>query len=153
MECKVLKKSVTYPRGGELRGHLEGLFGTYCVSSAQIHPPGGLWAHPLRVGYAFLQYIALQGCHWSSPVWDTLTQNGQKVLKKGVPPVLTSFSVRSRAARPCCRRFSNKCGELPPAGPSAGENQHLFPRFGDVCPGSSQNHVFRGAMSPPIVVC
>ena len=30
------------PLGGELRGHLEGLVFTYCVSSAQIHPPGGL---------------------------------------------------------------------------------------------------------------
>ena len=46
---------------------------------------------PPRVGYAFLQYFALQGCPRNSLGWATLAQNGQKVLKKGVPPCFDQF--------------------------------------------------------------
>ena len=84
--------------------------GTQCV---QNRPSRWPLSSPPRVGYIFLQYLALQGGSRNSPVWATLAQNGQKVLKKGAPPVLTSFSVRSRTARPCCRRFSKKWGISP----------------------------------------
>ena len=110
---------------GELRGNLEGLFCTYCVSSAQIHPPVGLLAHPQRVGCAFIQYVRSKDSR-NSQVWPILAQNGQKVLKKGVPPVLASFSGRSRAPTPPCRRNLQKSGQIPPAGPSAGGNFPIF---------------------------
>ena len=75
------------PSGGELRGRLEGVFGHQKHSTYKIDSPGGLWAHPPMVGYAFLQYLALQGGPRNSPVWTTLAQNGQKALKRGVTPL------------------------------------------------------------------
>ena len=128
MECKVLKKCVTYPQGVSSEATRRGVFGHWRHSTYKIDSPGGLWAHPPRVGYAFFQYLALQECPRNAPVWATLAQNGQKTLKKGVPPVLTSFSVWYQAARPCCRRNLKKSGEPPPAGPSGGG--HFFPGFG-----------------------
>ena len=86
MECKVLKKSVTQrPLGGSI----------WALETQYVQNRPSRWPlsspPPPRVGYAFLQYFTLQGCSRNSPVWATVAQNGQKVLKKGVPPVLTSF--------------------------------------------------------------
>ena len=54
-----------------------------------------------------------------------------KWLKKGVHPVLTSFSVRSLAARPCCHRFSKKSGICPRWTIRRGGGPHFFPKFGE----------------------
>ena len=96
------------PSGGELTGHLEGVFCTYCVSCAQIDPPGGSELTPRGQVTLFFNTLHSKGAPGNSPVWATFAQNGQKVLKKGAPSFLAVFSVRSRAARPCCRRFSKK---------------------------------------------
>ena len=74
------------PLGGELRGHLEGLFCTVSPVPKYTLRVASELTPPPRVGYAFLQYLALQGGPRNSPVWATLTQNGQKALKKGVTP-------------------------------------------------------------------
>ena len=76
---------------------------------------------PPRVGYAFLQYLALHGGPRNSLVCATWAQTGQNVLQKGVPPDLTTFSRTSRAATTLSPK-SDKSGEipLPPAGPSVG---------------------------------
>ena len=47
----------------------------------------------------------------------------------GLPPVLASFSGRSRAHTPPCRRNLKKSGQIPPAGPSAGGD---FPTFSEI---------------------
>ena len=44
---------------------------------------------------------------------------------------MTSFSVRYRAARPCCRRNLKKSGEIPPRWAiRRGGDPHFFPEFG-----------------------
>ena len=70
---------------------------------------------PQRAGYAFLQYLTLQGRSRNSPVWATLAQNGQKVLKNGVPPVLTScFSKIPASQTMMSPIFEKKVGNFPP---------------------------------------
>ena len=114
LECQVLKKSVTYPRGGgELRGHPEGLFCTYCVSSvaSELTPPP-------RAGYAFLQYLALQGCPGNSPVWATLAQNG---------PLFGQFFSKIPGSHPTpSPKSEKKVGNPPPLGHPPGGKTALF---------------------------
>ena len=121
------------PSGGELRGHLEGVFGHQRHSTRKIDPPGGLLAHPLRAGYAFLQYLALQGCPGSSPVWANLAQNGQKVLNKGYPlPCFGQFFSKIPDSQTMLSPiFEKKWGIFPRWTIRWGETPHFFPGFGE----------------------
>ena len=112
------------PSEGELRGHLEGLFFTtvslvhkYTLRAAsELTPP--------RVGYAFLQYLALQEGPGKSTVWATLAHNSQKVLKK----VFDHFQIYPGQSPRLSPKSEEKWGN-PPAGPSAWGD---FPTFSGI---------------------
>ena len=80
-ECKVLKKSVTYPWGGVSS---EATWRVYLCTRDTVRTKYTR-AHPPRIGYAVLQYLALQGApgfHRFGPLWPKMVK---KRSKRGYP--------------------------------------------------------------------
>ena len=115
----------------------------------KIDPKEDLWDDLRWAVYRFLCWVGFPG----RPVWHTVftgnAQNSPKVPKMGVPPLLTSFLVRSQKSTPPYRQFLKKKwgNPPPPAGPAAGggDFRTFFQNLANTRVGflgSSQNRVF-----------
>ena len=77
LECKVFEKSVTCPRGVSSEATWRVYLGTRVTVRAKYTPQ--VASELLRVGYAVLQYLALQlGIHWFGPLWPKMVKKRSK---------------------------------------------------------------------------
>ena len=112
-------------QGFELRGHLEGLFCTYCVSGAHTPSRWPLSSPPeRRLRFSSIPYTPrvpweFTGLGHFGPKWPKSAQKG------GTPFFDEFFSKIPGSQTMLSPIFEKKSGEFPPAGPSA-----LFPGFG-----------------------